>query len=353
MIRIPDDNSVSEKKLFELIASGEAILMVGAGSSNIIGYPIWSHLIRRLEGEVKTAAREDNTSFRFRLSVEEEGDLIYTSRLKKALGPKRYEALMHEIFDSKGCDDCHVKLLELPFRGILTTNYDPTLEAALFKINMNPENNVVVDEGTTSNREINKFLQALNFGYQGTKLIAHLHGYYKQGRSLVLCIEDYVQKYGPNDPASNLWTLHKRIIWAMMATRRMVYVGFSMTDPFFQMMHNIVSQDLGHFGSESHFMVTRFSADSEAEAAKQLNFAETVKRKYGIKTIFFEDDAKYEGLKKYLYWMNSQVSGLTSKREVMVIAAVPEKNEFEVVDLKLTNRLEQQARNKNKETREQ
>lgn len=349
MIRIPEENSDFEYKLFKLIASGEAILMVGAGSSKIVGYPLWSELILRLEKGVREIVEEDSIDFNFRDDGSED-DLNYSSRLKKALGERKYGALLHKIFDKKECDVCHVKLLELPFRGIITTNYDPTLEVALFKVNETPSYPIILDEGTT-NREIFKFFQSLNFGFNGVKSVFYLHGHYTRMPSIVLCMEDYINKYGPNNSESMIWTIHKRVLWALMATRRIIYIGFSLTDPFFQMMHEIVSDDFGTFDSETHFMITRFSTNNDKEANKQLNFAKRVKRNYGIQTVFYEDDKDFDGLRMYLHELNNQVVKKGTKKESNIMKIKSIHGNIIMGDEELTSILEKKARGRNKQMR--
>lgn len=314
-MEILKDNSLHEKELFELIASGEAILLAGAGLSKIVGYPIWSELIKKLENAVREDIEDNGGDFDFRMDISDEDDLLYSQRLKDKLGLPRYSALMHKEFDDRRCDESHVRLMELPFRGVLTTNYDQTLETALFKINNHPNNYIVIDKNTT-NREINKFFQALNFGFDGDKRIAHLHGIYNQASSLVLSLNDYIEKYSLDNPKRSIWTLHKRILWSLMATRRIVYIGFSMKDPFFQMMHQIVSEDLGNFGSKSHFMISRFSKDDDKEeySTGEKSFANRIKRNYGIQTVFFDDDQGYDGLRRYIIKMSNDIKQLLGKK---------------------------------------
>lgn len=348
------ENTDSQRRLFELIASGDSVLMVGAGSSKIVGYSLWSELIKELENEAYRIVDDSSTQFSFRPSPIAENDLIYASRLKKFITDPYYNALIHRLFDgSKGFDDCHVKLLELPFRGIVTTNYDHLLESAFFKAKGIPAEPIVLDEVVSANRELNRFFESLNYGYGTKNLVTHLHGSFKNPQSIVLCQEDYEKRYG-NFMGSTDWPLHKRSIWALMATRRLVYVGFSMTDPFFQMMHNIVSVDFGTFGLDTHYLVTRFSTDDENESAIQLGFAQRLKKRFGIQVVFFEDDKSYVGLKKYLNELSNQVIGLLTK-DSMATKKIKPNTGFEInneSDEAVTRQLEKRSRVKNKKIRE-
>ena len=282
--------------------------MVGAGISKIIGYPTWNELIEILERNVQEKIKFSSETFEFRKDNPTEDNLNYASRLKNFLGKDQYSSLIHQTFDDKGCDEAHIRLLKLPFKAILTTNYDQTLEKALSEIFKNHDNSLVIDN-SFSNREILKFFQSLNYGSDGIKKIVHLHGIFKQIDTIVLCQEDYIKKYSSDDPNSDSWTLHKRIIWALMATRRLVYIGFSLNDPFFEMMHSIVSKEIGSFNSETHYMISRFSIDDPEldQTPIQKTFAEKIKYYYGIQTVFFEDDKGYQGIKKYILELGKKI----------------------------------------------
>ena len=130
-----DENTKRQDELIELVASGEAVLIVGAGSSMRVGYPGWSGLIKELEklasklGYVKP---DEGTG--------EDDLLAYAEDIKSYIyeqkdGPDKYKAWLYKLFESKPIpfDDCHKKLVSLPFRGILTTNYDPVLDLALLE----------------------------------------------------------------------------------------------------------------------------------------------------------------------------------------------------------------------------
>jgi hypothetical protein len=204
----------------------------------------------------------------------------------------------------------------------------------------------------TTNREINKFFQSLNFGYGKSNIIAHLHGSFRHPPSIVLCLEDYEKRYGQLAGSQN-WPLHKRIIWALMATRRLVYLGFSMSDPFFRMMHGIVSKDFGTFGSETHYVISRYSTDDPKEAGEQLKFAEKLKEHHGIQVIFYDDDKSYEGLKEFLHQLSRDVTSRSSeeksvKEEIKIPKTVPAVQ----TDKELAERLKSISRLKNKKIRE-
>lgn len=316
-LRIPDDNEENERKLIEYICSGESLLMVGAGCSKIVGYPLWGELIKLMEEELETHLEDTGKTFSFRKIEEEEDDLSYSTRLIEALEPSRYHAFMTRTFGPKYHSPSHIHLLDLPFRGILTTNYDPTLETALAEVNIKNNINdhdprIILDEGT-SPAMILEFIKCLNHGSKGKRKIAYLHGYYKNGNSLVLGGKDYQKKYARPLPDNPQWPLNKRLLWALMSTRRLVYVGFSMTDPYFQFIHEIASDDFGMYHQDIHFLISSFNVDDQEAAAKNIKAAEKLKRRFGIQTIFYPENDKYTEFPKYIEKLYHQVNTLLGK----------------------------------------
>ena len=82
------------------------------------------------------------------------------------------------------------------------------------------------------------------------------------------------------------WTLHRKLLWAVLATRRVVFVGFSLDDPYFEKMLEIVSKDLWRWDKSIHFAIMSISPESVQDLKEK---AERFKREYGIDTIFYEN----------------------------------------------------------------
>ena len=82
------------------------------------------------------------------------------------------------------------------------------------------------------------------------------------------------------------WTLHRKLLWAVLATRRVVFVGFSMKDPYFEKMLETVSEDLWRWDKSIHFAIMSISPNN-AKGSKDK--AKMLKNKYGVDAIFYED----------------------------------------------------------------
>ena len=182
-------------------------------------------------------------------------------------------------------------LASLPFRGILTTNYDTVLEAALGTVDPESasDNSLVIDEG--SGARIHEFLMAMNNDKRMIRRIAHLHGTFNPADSIILSIEDYKDAYGLNptdkeDQEKNESKLRFRLLWAVLATRRVVFIGFSMDDPYLNKILETVGEDLWTWNKSTHFAIMSISS-KDAEISKDKS--ETLNSEYGVSTVFYEN----------------------------------------------------------------
>ncbi|MXY26637.1 hypothetical protein F4Y59_00535, partial [Candidatus Poribacteria bacterium] len=126
-----DENEERKRELIELVASGEAVLIVGAGSSARVRYVTWDGLLQKLENLANQCGEGLRQQYK-------NDPLVYAEDIKLHISGKtgdlsRYYALLQNLFSPKELPfkDFHRRLVSLPFRGILTTNYDTVLEAAL------------------------------------------------------------------------------------------------------------------------------------------------------------------------------------------------------------------------------
>ena len=280
------ENDERKRELIKLVASEEAVLIVGAGSSVRVGYVDWSDLLKELENLAgDDFKKDDGRRKNYPLEYAEE---VKSHILKNK--KERYEALLYNLFKPKNypVDNLHKTLVSLPFRGILTTNYDIVLETALAEIEPSsaPDNFLVIDSNSAT--RVHEFLRAMTD--RGlTRRIAHLHGKFDPPSSIILSIEDYKHAYGLNltdqEQRDSEWTLHRKLLWAVLATRRVVFIGFSMSDPYLNKMLETVRTDLREWGQSTHFAIMSISpnnADSKKTKAKHF------KEIYGVDTVFYE-----------------------------------------------------------------
>lgn len=303
-----------KESLIDFISSGDAILMAGAGCSGSL-YPAWPDFVASLEKAAKShdpAFSSDPTNF-----------LEFADKVKECLGDDKYYAFIYKTFKPGATthEHFHETLCHLPFKGITTTNYDTILESALNVIAPSA-NHSLHFEGTTK-AKIHEFLMSLNHNKNLPKRIAHLHGICGEDASIVLGGKEYMSKYGfdiipHNDTLYDKvkdgmlkkefqdalisygyeWPLRRKLLWSLLATRRIVFMGFSMTDPYFKKMLEFVKEDLGTYYSESHFLVLRVTKSSYK---RSIDYSRRLKDDYGIETVFyFDGEDDYSGLSKFI-----------------------------------------------------
>lgn len=302
------ENTNRKSELIKLVTSGEAVLIVGAGSSARVGYVTWSGLLKRLED----LAYECDNSFKRDKKKRKEDPLEYAKEIKSHICKKtgnldRYYAFLYQLFKQKNPSDqqydgFHKTLVSLPFRGIMTTNYDPVLEAALGEIRPDHayDNSLIIDIDGQSAERVHEFLRAMTDN-KIIRRIAHLHGKFYPADSIILDIEDYRKAYDVRLLQENegiqheiTWSLHRKLLWTVLATRSVIFVGFSMTDRYLDEMLKTVCADLWLWNKSVHFAIMSISPDntdtSKANAAN-------LKREYGIDTVFYKDfDKSHRGL---------------------------------------------------------
>ena len=301
-----DENEERKHELIDLVASGEAVLIVGAGSSARVRYVTWEGLLKELEN----LADQCGSDFERNEEKRREKPLEYAedikSHIEKTDDIGKYYNLLYELFqpNAQGYDEFHRLLVDLPFRGILTTNYDTVLEEALLgkKNEAEREDKPIppIDEsplviGPDAPRLIHEFLLSRNNDPYIPQRVAHLHGLYRYRESIILSADDYIKNYGMRveqtgeDPGNeDRWTLHRKLLWAVLATRRVVFVGFSMEDPYFNKMLEIVSNDLWGWNKSIHFAVMGISTGDVEDTKDSKDKAKRLKDKYGIATVFYE-----------------------------------------------------------------
>ena len=288
------ENEERKRELIELVASGEAVLVVGAGSSMRAGYVSLANLLEKLEN----LAQKFGNGFEPDTEKREDTPLAYAENIQSYIRDKtgdldRYNALIYDLFKTKtsSVGDFHKTLVSLPFRGILTTNYDTVLEAALGAVEPKFafDNSLVIQEQSAG--RVDEFLMAMNNDSKVPRRIAHLHGKFDLSSSTILSTHDYKQAYGSDTNEKEYgrkdeWKLRSLLLWALFATRRVVFVGLSMEDPYLEKALTAVSPALWRWNKSIHYTIMGISLEC---ARKSKDKADRLKSEYGIDTVFYDN----------------------------------------------------------------
>jgi len=300
------ENQRCRDALFELVSSRIAIAFVGAGSSQRCGYPGWGALAQQL-GDLVGLSPPSTIDLRKNplraLNFVEQVKACVNTRDRSLA---QYHAALQQMFAPKKLkahDNFHEQLVGLPFRAIVTSNYDEVLESALGAVRVGLRA-VSCDIDDDARATSSQFLRSLD-RLEDPPVILHVHGTHTKPTKIILGEQDYVRAYGwmherrKKDEADGIgdvgeWTFQSRLMWALFATRSIVFIGFSLTDPYFNYLLEVVTKDLWEWNQQNHFAVMSLS-NEDAEEAK--SFAKHLLHKHGIRVVFYENaDGLHTGL---------------------------------------------------------
>ena len=298
-------NTKLRTELFNLISSGDSILFVGSGLSMSVGFPSWDGLLKHLEALASSIGK----GFAVDNNLRANDPLQYADVIKKHFHDNsqiaRYHNELHKIFERKKPNnfrDLHKKLVKLPFPIILTTNYDTVLSDALLQVQSEEKKPLDPDLCFPVNDEtrplVSKLLMALHKSLDFPKKVAHLHGYFSRQNELVLTRSDYEKCYSISLDAQTQQqqklSLHFLVLWSLMATRRIVFFGFGMKDPYLKLLLENVCRELWQWERPTHINIAPIELSSAQDSKAN---AKKLREEFGVDTFFYENgDGKHKGL---------------------------------------------------------
>lgn len=280
------NNDLVFDELVQLVGSGEAVALIGAGSSMSAGFPSWDGLLRHLA----SVARSYEPTFP---ALGGESRLIYADQLRQCLdeheGPEFIENQLAQLFRVPArLVGFHDTLVRLPFRGFLTTNFDSVIEEA-FQLVFGRRPNALPVSGGDGSR-VGSTLRSLTTR-AAVSDIFHLHGHVNQPQTIVLSSQDYIRAYGfdcevlgqppANRRHTRLWTL----MTALLTTRRLVFLGFSLEDHYLRLLLSRVTDMSWEWDSNTHIAVLPIEAE---KAESQRAYVSQLRRELGVGTILYE-----------------------------------------------------------------
>jgi hypothetical protein len=294
---ILEKNKTHRDDMLRLVESREAIAFVGAGVSNP-AYPTWLPLLRKLAEKAESVT---GTPFQAPAGISETDALDYADAIqghfrKHDPSLSQYYSIIGREFSGIAgrCTDQQRSLVQLPFKGFVTTNYDESLEDAI------GANCGIVIKRDEDHHTVSEFLLSLDDRRQ-IKRVAHLHGSWKETRHVILSRSDYERAYGgARNPAEtgsgarpDQWPLHRRLVWALLATRRMVFFGTSLNDPYLKALLRAVTDDLWNWDQSIHYAI--LPLDSDSVRRQQNDEAEFLR--HCVRIVYFDNlDGTYRFL---------------------------------------------------------
>lgn len=199
------------ERLARLAAEGRLVLFLGAGVSAGAGLPTWNDLLDLLAAEAGIADAERRSLARLE---ERDRALVIEGRLRQQ-GSNLGQHVARSFRDSPWCSLTHTQLAALPVNEAATTNYDTLFEDA--------------------RRDIGRPTTVLPYELVGEDpcWLLKLHGCVTHPDDIVLTRDDYL-RYTERRAAL------AGILQALLVTRHMLFVGFSLRDEnFHRVMHDV------------------------------------------------------------------------------------------------------------------
>ena len=247
--KIPGNRSASDQ-LESILKAGSALAFVGAGSS-APSYPLWGSFLNDL---IDAAVDEGRLAADKRAKYEQKADHEPThvaEELERVLGKGLLRQKISDVFGhGKGCTETHLRLLELPFRGYITTNYDHGLSLARSQVDRVSH---PLPMTWRSPERDGWFLGEHTHGANPGRPILHLHGLTSDPESLVLSERQYGGPY--TDPS---FALFFKALWSY---RSLVFVGFGFTDPWIRALARTTSAMHGEIGEPRHVAILGLTSE--------------------------------------------------------------------------------------------
>ena len=198
--------------------AGDLVVFLGAGVSVAAGVPGWRQLLTQIGRGLGTSATE-------RKAMKKLDPRDHATVLKQQ-HPGRFDAAVQKALAAERPSLLHGLLASLPVKEFVTTNFDELFERAA----ITAERQLAVIPGDPV--------------HANDRWLLKLHG--TLGKDLILTRDDYLG-------ASTRHVALRGLVQAMLMTRHMLFVGYSLSDEdFHQLVHEVRSsldQDHPTFGT--------------------------------------------------------------------------------------------------------
>jgi len=271
-------NEIAFTDLKEKINRNIVFAFIGAGSSKKLGYPLWHELIKIIEDKLN---QKDPTNILSVINRENQcyskDPLWYAEVLKGYFSEQEFNEIIYNnyrpLIRKANWSLFHQKLLKIPFKHYITTNYDEVLESASHSI-AKPIGSFCWNEKT----RIRNFFKDLNDpdpNEPPMRYIFHIHGRYDEKDSIILTESDYMGLYAESEFAL-------KVIWSIIASFYMCFIGFRMSDLDVLSIFRRVRWDFGR-GDTRHFAIIEVNNLEERKITRMY-----LRDKFGIEPIFYE-----------------------------------------------------------------
>ena len=277
-------NHDAYRNLARVIQSERPLALVGAGCSVPAGYPTWDGLLSLLEKRLPPLTPK------YLGFLRKETDTLWRAEeYRNYIAEAEYRQFLSDTFAPKpeANIDTARALVRLNFGHVLTTNYDPVLEHAFAREGKPmPETLNWADDD-----DVRKLICSVHS--PSPQMLMYLHGKYDRPRSIVLTERDYTERYVRNDD-----TVRK--LFAVFATQRVVFIGFSLEDPDLMTLLREVNASIRAMPPR-HFAILALRDDQDDRLIRN-----RLRGRFGIEPVFFRYTKDYALLQTLLRHLAEQ-----------------------------------------------
>lgn len=214
-VELPPGLVAEARRLASLAVLGRLVLFLGAGVSAGAGLPLWKEMLRQMA--LESGFQEEDLEAFERLDPLDRAHVLGSRLERRGLSLGRRVA---EIFDTRRPSLSHTLLASLPVSEIATTNYDRLFEQAC----------------ESAKRPV--AVLPYESARDRSRWLLKMHGCISRPDDIVLTRDDYL-RYGERRAAL------AGIVQALLVTRHILFVGFSLNDDNFHRLVHDVRKALG------------------------------------------------------------------------------------------------------------
>lgn len=239
--------------LKELVSGQPLVLFAGAGVGVRAGLPDWKEFV---SGLIAVASKYEPATAGIMQVRAQAGRLdealTYYKLCSLIPAGEKFEELASPFGDERADPDKLEQLVKLPFRAIVTTNFDRSLHHAWAAVNRKAPRSFELDDGSLK--------QA---AFEGGYYVARIHGRVDRPDSMVLSCEDFSKL----DENSNYKDF---LLQNILSRQNCFFLGYSFADPAINKILTLLEAQLGPTFPRKHYAL--LPADSRDLAARLARF---------------------------------------------------------------------------------
>ena len=239
------------QELIDSFNKGRCAIFIGAGLSIAAGLPSWRSLIEELITLAKEKANLSSkriNNLRSLLSKESKF-LLLAEELREVL-PNEINKYIIERFEDSNIKptNTHLKLMRLPYRFLITTNYDSLLEKAFVQVKKEDYTSFTYEDPASINYAI----------HTGKEFILKAHGDAKKAPQNIIFTEKDYRKILYRERG------YQSILEVIFSTFNVLFLGVSFNDPEINLLLGYI-HNIFHGGAPEHYALMKSDDVTEVE----------------------------------------------------------------------------------------